>query len=363
MDPASLSLDFLSEPALAMDAAGTVLVANPQARGRLGADIRGRSIYGLLAEPADRLRGLLRRAAASTAPIVGAVSVAEGARTSRHQVRAARLSHDPAAAGMVVLMFAEADEARFRALRDTVNHLQALLRERMAEQARLSQALAHNQLLYRELQHRAKNNIHLIGILMRMSAREFDTPEVRAVVDAGLNRIQAMARTQEAIYEALDSGSLRAGPFLDRILRGLFAADPGGARLELSVADVALAGERAHNLALIVNELVTNALKYGRRDAEARVRVALDPDGDGYALSVADNGPGFDADSAPRNSGLAMVEALALQLDGTLEFGAAPAGGACVRLHLPAAVCAPGEQDLGDLDPGTRHGTGSPLAG
>jgi two-component sensor histidine kinase len=324
-----------------MDAAGTVLVANPQARARLGGDILGQSVYDLLAGPVDQLRGFLRRAASSTAPIVGAVSMIEAGQPSRRQVRAARLSHDPGDEGAVVLMFAEANEARFRALRETVNRLQDLLRERMNEQAKLTEALEHNQLLYRELQHRVKNNIHLIGILMRMSARDYDTPEVRAVVDAGINRIQAMARTQEAIYEALDIGTLQAEPFLERILRGLFATVTSDTKLNLQVADVALVGEMAHNLALIVNELVTNALKYGGNPAGAVVQVSLvaDETGNGFVLTICDNGPGFDAETAGRNSGLAMVEALALQLDGSLEFDEAPGGGACIRLRLPAHVC------------------------
>lgn len=341
MDLSSLSLDFLTEPALVMDADGTVLVANPQARARLGGNILGRSVYAILSEPADRLRGFLRRASSSTAPIVGAVSLTEEGRSTRRQVRAARLSGQPSSGGAVVMLFTEASEAKFRSLRETVNRLQDLLRERSVEQAKLSAALAHNQLLYRELQHRVKNNIHLIGILMRMSARDYDTPEVRAVVDAGISRIQAMARTQEAIYEALDIGSLQAGPFLDRILRGLVASVTSGTRLDLDVTDVALAGEMAHNLALIVNELVTNALKYGKNPSGSVVRVELAPDtdSDGYILTICDNGPGFDPETAERNSGLAMVEALAMQLDGRLDFTEAAGGGACIRLWLPASAC------------------------
>jgi two-component sensor histidine kinase len=88
-------------------------------------------------------------------------------------------------------------------------------------------------------------------------------------------------------------------------------------------------------LALIVNELLTNAAKHGLNGRDACVvRVALLKDGDGFTLSVEDDGPGFDLDSVRgRASGLQLVQGLARQLRGRFEVTSQPST-RCV-VHFP----------------------------
>lgn len=342
-----LSLDFVGEPTLVLDTLGTVLLANAAARTELGPCLVGRPVGALFDEPAARLQALLVDAAAATVPRMTALLVAAGhdpgGTSERRQVRLARLTRDPGAPPLVALSLAAETEGRFRRLHDTVSRLQAVLRERQAEKAELHAALEQNTLLYRELQHRLKNNIHLIGALLRMSARDHDTAEVRAVLDAAMIRIQAMGRTQEAIYEAKSLGEVEAGAFVERILRGISASLMAQGRIDCQVQPLRLRADAAHNLALIVNELATNALKYGRQDAAAllRVRMSRAGGGDMLDLSVADNGPGFDPASVPRSSGLALVEALVEQLGGTLHLTTPPEGGSDWQIALPADLCQP----------------------
>lgn len=350
-----LSLEFLAEPALVIDTTGHVVLANSAAGRLFGRGLVGRPMAALFGLPEDRLRALLAEAAASTAPVIAALPVPDGGdagagapgAVAPRQVRLARLSGDPAAPALVVLHFAPETEARFRNLRETVRTLESVLRERMTEKAELGIALEQNQLLYRELQHRLKNNIHLIGALLRMSARDHDTPEVRQVLDAAMTRIQAMGRTQEAIYEAQSLGVVEAGAFIERVLRGLSASLLARGRIDWDVSPLQLRADAAHNLALIVNELATNALKYGRQDASAEVNVSLVAPADGtmLALAVADNGPGFDPARVARSSGLALVEALVEQLGGEICH-AATAKGTRWEIRLPSAICA-AEDELG----------------
>lgn len=337
-----LSLDFVAEPALAVDLAGTILVANAAARMRLGQDAQGASLFGMVTDPPDRMRATLARAAASTSPVMGSLTLPQGLDDGRQPIRVARLSSDRGAPPIVVVVLTDAAQAQFRALRAHVDRLTALLRERQAEKAELEASLEHNRVLYRELQHRMKNNIHLIGVLMRMTARDYNSDEVRAFLDAGLARIKALAWTQDAIYEARGAARLPAGPFLERVVDGVAGGLMAGGRVAVEAGHAVLAGDAAHNVALIVNELVTNALKYGRRGGDAEVRVALIPQGDGVVLSVADNGPGFDpAGRAPgtgHGTGLGLVEALAMQLDGSMTVCTGP-DGTRVEVVLPQSVC------------------------
>lgn len=351
---APLSLEFLSEPALVVDASGLVQGANTAAQRLFGAPLAGRDLHALFGNPAERLQTMLTDAAASTGPVMRSLTplLPDAEAGKPRQIRVARLTTDPGAPVLLVLHFAAGTEARFRKLCETVQELEASLRERAAEKAELNAALEQNQLLYRELQHRVKNNIHLIGVLLRMSARDHDTPEVGAVIDAAMTRIQAMARTQEAIHEARGIDTVMADGFIERILRGLSASVMPRGRIECSVQPIPLRAEVAHNLALILNELSTNALKYGREDSTAVLRVWLGSGssadaaaGDTLELSIADNGPGFDPETVTRNSGLMMVEALVSQLGGTMRLQSPDSGGADWRITLPAALAQDGEGD------------------
>lgn len=338
--PPALPLDLLSEPALALDPAGRVLAMNSAARRRWPGTAPGTALTHLAADPPEALERLLRLGASSSAPAMAALALRTAGTTERRQVRLARVPGGPDAASVVVMVVADAVDVRFRALTETVDRLRSALRARAAEAEGLSEALQQKRVLFQELQHRMKNNMHLVGVLMRMTARDHDSPAVRACLDAGMRRIQALTRTQEAIYEAQGMGELLLGPFLERIVRGIAAGLGTRARIGVEVMhDLALEGEAAHNLALIVNELVTNAIKYGRSDeqAEVMVRVAAAP-GEGAVLEVVDNGPGFDPAATRQGTGLGLVEALALQLGGSLAIGAAPGGGVLVRLDLPAAL-------------------------
>jgi two-component sensor histidine kinase len=85
--------------------------------------------------------------------------------------------------------------------------------------------------------------------------------------------------------------------------------------------DIVLSNDAAMPLALILNELLTNAVKHGLRDrAEGTIRVELTDEGNSYRLCVEDDGPGFDLTSVRnRSSGLALVQGLARQLHGRFE--------------------------------------------
>ncbi|MGY6535177.1 MAG: sensor histidine kinase [Pararhodobacter sp.] len=356
---AQISLDFLSDPALLLNRDGTIVQTNTQARRLLGDGLIGRPLAALLDDTPERLRGIIDAAARSTAPMMSALTLhgpeqgpesgpgqAHGG--TRRQVRLARITRDPVADPLIVLLFAGASGARFSKLREDLRQAEALLRERMVEKAELHAALEQNRLLYRELQHRLKNNIHLIGALLRLSARDQDSPEVGVVIDGAMRRIQAMGRTQEAIYEARSLNTLDARPFIERILRGLTHSLMPHGRIDAQLDDVIIQADAAHNLALIVNELATNAMKYGRQDADALLSVALrhDPASDTMILEIADNGPGFDPATVQHSSGLALCEALVSQLDGHMQHCDTSQGGSCWRVHLPGESCIAAPPDL-----------------
>lgn len=206
----------------------------------------------------------------------------------------------------------------------------ALLRLRTTQET-LRDALREKEALVREVNHRAKNNLMLITSLLRLEAYQVDDAAARAVLQNMENRIHSLAQLHEMLYQTNRVTDVDLGAHLAQVAEYLFrslTAAEAGVRLRLDVASVVVGTQQAITCGLLVNELVTNALKHafpGRRGGE--VRVSLQPEGPRVRLTVSDDGvglpPGFD-DSPARTVGLQLVADLAQQLGSRLETGPGP---------------------------------------
>jgi two-component sensor histidine kinase len=186
-----------------------------------------------------------------------------------------------------------------------------------------------------ELNHRVKNNMQMMSALLKGAEREAATPEGRmALADAG-HRIAAMVTAQQVLY---DSG--RGASFDARALFGAACERTGQALgIDFEIACDAISADLSNDaaipLALIVNELLTNAAQHGMAGrAGGTVRLVFAPaEGGGHVLSIEDEGPGFVfTPGRKRSSGLGLVSGLARQLGGRLEV--VPGPGGRVRVHI-----------------------------
>jgi two-component sensor histidine kinase len=131
---------------------------------------------------------------------------------------------------------------------------------------------------------------------------------------------------------------------VETITRGAATLGPGDLDLVVEAEPIALPIEAAVPIALILNELVTNAVKYGRPETgRQRIEVTWAREADHILLTVQDNGPGFlPGEGAKRASGLGLVRGLLRQLGGSLSADASPLGVAkgalcSVRFPIPRA--------------------------
>lgn len=188
--------------------------------------------------------------------------------------------------------------------------------------ARLRTLLADRTLLLDEVNHRVKNSLQQIASVVRLQARAVQHEGAREALDRTLDRIIAVGRVHEQLYRSGDQvGAFDGGAYAESLARDLVASlGRDDIELETRVERAMLDLRQAVPLALILNELVTNALKYGcPTDRPCRIRVGLEREGDDYRLSVADEGEGLcEGFSLRGNKGLGMraVEALAKQLGG-----------------------------------------------
>jgi PAS domain S-box-containing protein len=182
------------------------------------------------------------------------------------------------------------------------------------------QAETNQRLLVRELNHRVKNNMQVLHVLLNSALRGTQSPEARAVLEDASRRVGAMAAAHQVLYATPGGITFTAKEFLATICQTAQQTFAGTASIRVEAAQGMLWNDAAAPLALILNELITNAVKHGLREQSGEVRVGLTKTGSNFELYVEDDGPGFTPTSRRNSSGLSLVQALARQLKGKLEI-------------------------------------------
>ena len=200
--------------------------------------------------------------------------------------------------------------------------------ERKHREERLQAALKEKDLLLSEIHHRVKNNLQVIQSLLALQAeRVTDTAATQLLVESQ-NRIKTMSLIHQMLYESQDFGRVDFGEFVGALapeLMSSYGAHPARVSLMIDSATIALPIDVAIPCGLIVNELVSNALKHafpGGRRGRITIELARG-EADEVMLSVSDDGvgmpEGLDVASAT-TLGLQMVTLLADQLSGALAI-------------------------------------------
>lgn len=213
--------------------------------------------------------------------------------------------------------------------------LQLRAREKLEEEERLARSLEEKEVLLREIHHRVKNNMQLILSIVHLQRDSSGSFE--SFADDLESRIAAMAAVHEMLYESSELSTINITDFLNRV-SSTVACSSCESHVSVELDDVSLRLEKAIPVALIANELLLNAVKYGRLPGKgAEVEIGLGMMDEEICLSVSDKGPGFPKGFSPEGSsglGMKLVTALAEQIGGRMEIGNA-AGGGRVELRLP----------------------------
>jgi two-component sensor histidine kinase len=214
-------------------------------------------------------------------------------------------------------------------------------REREAFLATLKETLKEREVLLQEIHHRVKNNLQVISSLINMQARNPGPGSSHDALQECQTRVLAIALIHEKLYQSKDYADVRFAEYARGLAGNVFLAmgtAPGGVALELLVDDIPLGIDRAIPCGLVINELITNALKHGcRGDRSGTIQVGLTRvAGDRLKLWVRDDGPGLPPGfsiATASSMGLRLVTTLCRQLDATLEIGDGP--GASFALVFP----------------------------
>ncbi len=222
--------------------------------------------------------------------------------------------------------------------------------ETEAARARAEAGERERDLLLAELGHRVKNDMQrLVGLLaMRASGA---SPEVAVALRDAAERIKVVARLHDRLVLSGGGAAVDMREFLAGLAADMRASFEGLRPIRLHVAAEAhpLPLDRAGAVALVANELVTNALKHAfPGDREGTVRIAFRREGADYVLTVSDDGAGLAQEAWPappggggrRSGGLGrrLTRALAAQLGGRIEVRSPAHGGAAATLRFPMSA-------------------------
>jgi two-component sensor histidine kinase len=198
-----------------------------------------------------------------------------------------------------------------------------------AEEAQvlLQASLQEKEVLLREIHHRVKNNLQVIASLLHLQSDQLKDPEGLALVEDMQNRIKSMALVHESLYQTGDLARFNFAGYIESLSTHLvqsYRAETSHICLHTTLDELALDVDTAIPCGMLLNELLTNALKYAFPDGRAGdIHIVLRAEAGQVSLSVRDNGIGLPESLDVRNTeslGLQLVCLLTEQLGGTMTL-------------------------------------------
>ena len=199
--------------------------------------------------------------------------------------------------------------------------------ERKLTQERILASLREKELLLKEIHHRVKNNLQIISSLLNLQAAHSGNAELASLFRESQNRVLTMALIHEKLYRSDNLAYIDFGAYLRDLAASLFRSYHSSARklrLHIDVKPITFGIDTAVPCSLLVNELISNALKYAFPDGrEGTIRIELHLNRDTTcSLIVSDTGVGLPDGFDIRKTetlGMELIRNLTIQLDGTLE--------------------------------------------
>jgi two-component sensor histidine kinase len=201
-----------------------------------------------------------------------------------------------------------------------------LVRMLKTDRDHLANLLAEKEVLLREIHHRVKNNLAVIASLLSLQANSQADPRLADALRASQNRVESMALIHEQLYATEGVREVDLAQHASLLARSLFHSygiDPAQVSWQVKMEPLQLGLDQAIPAALILGELVSNALKHAFPDARAGIIMIESARRDGrIELTVSDDGIGMDESmefSRPKSLGMQIVKILTRQLKGTFH--------------------------------------------
>ncbi len=192
--------------------------------------------------------------------------------------------------------------------------------EQKRSKAQIATLLEEKELLLREVHHRVKNNLTTIVALLNLQSRDIPEPSAKEALAEAVDRVKAMAVLYEKMYKTNNFGTISLSSYLSSLVDEIVANGhrSTSVRVEKHLPDIQVDATKLYYIGIILNEVITNSLKYAFQDrSEGVIDVSVTRTGDFITLKVTDDGVGLPPDGdAGDGFGMTLIAALVTQLGG-----------------------------------------------
>jgi two-component system response regulator len=190
----------------------------------------------------------------------------------------------------------------------------------------ISAALKEKEVLLKEVQHRVKNNMQVISSLLRMQSQFVVNEKDARMFQESQERIRSMSLVYDQLRQSQNLAEINLREYINELAANLiqsYSLSAGGVSAHIDVDDISVGLDVAIPCGLLINELVSNSLKYAFPDQAGNINICIHKTGGALDLTIADNGIGlpdnFDVASSP-TLGMTLLQTLGEQLGGKVEF-------------------------------------------
>jgi two-component sensor histidine kinase/PAS domain-containing protein len=326
-------LEKLPAAAYTCDRDGLITYFNPQAE-----KLWGRAPK--LQDPVDRFCGSFKLYATDGTPIAHdacwmALALKMNQEYNGHEI----IIEHPDGQRLTALAYANPMHDEAGTLVGAVNVLVDITERKQAEE-QLQASLHEKEVLLKEIHHRVKNNLQVIASLLYLQSDQLKDPQDVALFEDTQNRVKSMALVHESLYRTGDLARFNFAHYIESLATHLFKSHVAeGSRISLNMEldEIAFDVDTAVPCGLILNELLTNALKYAFPDGRSgTIQITLQAAAERVMLRVRDTGVGFPEGFDFRNAeslGLQLVGMMTEQLGGTLTLTCK--GGTTFTVSIP----------------------------
>jgi two-component sensor histidine kinase/predicted hydrocarbon binding protein len=202
--------------------------------------------------------------------------------------------------------------------------------QRKVVEDKLRDSLHQKETLLKEVHHRVKNNLQIISSLFRLQLNNIENEQLRDVFLTSLNRVNTMSMIHELIYGDKDLSGINIKDYCEQLMSSLsqlYRGNISNIKLEYSfdLKHTTMDPDRAIPLGLILNEIASNAFKYGLTD-EGVLKLSLHDDDNFFYLTFSDNGPGLPKAEKQNTLGMSLISILCEQIDADLKIDSSNKG-------------------------------------
>jgi two-component sensor histidine kinase len=187
--------------------------------------------------------------------------------------------------------------------------------------------IKEKEVLLKEVHHRVKNNLQVVTSLLSLQGRYTDNPQTAILFKNCQNRIKSMSMIHEMLYKSHDISKINYADYISKLIFELIISMKGKEHnidVDIQVSDIKLNIDTSIPLGLMINEIITNSLKYGiLENSQGKLYFKMTKNNhNGYHILIGDNGVGYGNEIDFKNTttlGLKLINRLITQLKGSIE--------------------------------------------